>query len=94
MSMTEIPSAVATYFGIDVISAQLILSIIIILLLLVPAMILSNGKNAPVVWLLMIFFGYIIALSLGWAPFWVLVMIIALVAMGIAFLGTKAVTGE
>lgn len=93
MSLTEIPSQFATYFDINVTTAQLIISLAVIMFLLLPTMILARGKNAPMIWLIMVFFGEAITLGLGWSPFWVMIMLMALTAAGIAFLGSKAVTG-
>lgn len=93
MGLTEIPSQFAEYFVINETTAQLILSIAVIMTLLLPVMYLTRDKNAPMIWLIVLFFGECIVLGLGWAPFFIMIMTIALTAFGIAALSAKGVTG-
>jgi hypothetical protein len=93
LSLEDIPSYFAIYTGINETTAQLLLSLVVIFAILVPVMILSRGKNAPMIWLIFTFLGECVVLGLGWLPFWVMIMTIAVTALAIAFLGGK-LTGE
>ena len=92
-SLEDVPEAFGNFIGVNETTAQLILSIIIILALLLPSMILARGKNAVTVWLIMVFFGELIVLGLGWLPFWVLIMTISVTALSIALIGSNAIGG-
>ena len=74
-------------------TAQLILSIFIIFLILLPYVILTKGEPNPLVSIMLVFIGLSIALGLGWAPFWIMIMMIVVFVAGVAYLGTKGVTG-
>jgi hypothetical protein len=89
MSLEDIPSYFAIYTGINETTAQLLLSLVVIFAILVPVMILSRGKNATTIWLIAVFLGECIVLGLGWLPFWIMIMTIAVTALAIAFLGGK-----
>jgi len=93
LSLEDIPELVGDFLGINETTAALILSIIVILALLIPTMILARGENAVTVWLIMVFFGQLIVLGLGWLPFWVLIMTIAVTALSIALIGSNAIGG-
>jgi hypothetical protein len=93
LSLEDVPSYFAIYTGINETTAQLLLSLVVIFAILVPVMILSRGKNAPMIWLIFTFLGECVVLGLGWLPFWVMIMTIAVTALAIAFLGGK-LTGE
>jgi len=94
MSVTDIPSYFAGITGINETTAQLILSIFVIFLLLLPYIIIMKGNPNPMVSLMVVFIGLSIALGLGWAPFWLLIMMIVILAAGVAYLGTRGVTGD
>jgi hypothetical protein len=89
----ELPTWLADAWGINETTAQLILSITVILMLLLPVMVLSRGKNAPTIWLITVFFGECIVLGLGWLPFWIMIMTICVTVLSIAWLGGN-LTGE
>ena len=93
MSITNIPSYFADLTGMNEVTAQLILSIFIIFLLLLPYIILTKGEPNPIVSFILIFIGLSIALGLGWAPFWIMIMMIFILVAGVAYLTTKGVTG-
>lgn len=94
MGLEDIPYDFAEYMGINETTAQLILSITVIFMILLPTMILARGKNAIMIWLIMLFIGECIVLGLGWLPFWIMVMTIAVTVLGIATFGTSAITGD
>jgi len=93
LDITDIPSYLAGITGMNETTAQLILSIFIIFLLLLPYIILTRGNPNPIVSLMLVFVGLSIALGLGWAPFWIMIMMIVVFVAGVAMLGTKGVTG-
>lgn len=93
MSLEDIPSYFATATGMNEATAQMILTVFIIVILLFPYLILTKGEPDALVSLIFVFLGLTISLGFGWAPFWVMIMIIALTASGIAFLGARVVTG-
>ncbi len=93
MSLEDIPESFGIFFGINETAAQLILSITIIFMFLLPTMILAKGKNAPTVWLIMLLFAELVCLAIGWLPFWILIATVAIMAVSIALLGTEIVVG-
>jgi len=93
LSLEDIPTAFADFFGINETTAQLILSIVVIFAILLPTMILAKGKNAVTIWLIAVFLGECVVLGLGWLPFWIMIMTIAITALSIAWLGAK-IAGE
>ena len=93
MTLEDWPAGLATYFGINETTAQLLLSLVVICTFLFPVMLLSRGRNAPLIWLVTIFLAECVVLGLGWLPFWIMIATVALMAVAIAFLGSKTVTG-
>jgi len=93
MSITDIPAYFSEITGMNETTAQLLLSIFIVFLLLLPYIILTKGNPNPIVSLMLVFIGLSIALGLGWAPFWIMIMMIVVLVAGVAMLGTKGVTG-
>lgn len=94
MSLEDIPSVFAEAVGINEATAQVILSITIIFALLLPTMLLARGKNATTIYLIMLLLAECLLVGLGWMPFWILIGTVAMMAMAIAFLGARVVTGE
>ena len=93
MSITDIPAYFSEITGMNETTAQLLLSIFIVFLLLLPYIILTRGNPNPIVSIMLVFIGLSIALGLGWAPFWIMIMMIVVLVAGVAMLGTKGVTG-
>ena len=93
MSLEDIPSAFADFVGCNEGVAQIIISIAVIFTILLPTMLLSRGKNAIMIWLIMTLFALVLLVGLGWIPFWILIMTIAMMALAIATLGADTVTG-
>ena len=94
MSLEDIPSAFADFVGINEGTAQIILSIVVIFTFLLPTMLLAKGKNVTTIYLIMIFLATCLLLGLGWAPFWILIGMVGMMAIAIAFLGAKVVSGD
>ena len=93
MSLEDIPQDFADYFLINLTTAQLILSITVIFMLLLPTMVLARGKNAVTIWLIVTFLGECVVLGLGWLPFWIMIMTIAVTVLAIALVGSRAIGG-
>ena len=94
MSLEDIPQAFADAVGINEGTAQVILSIIVIFALLLPTMLLARGKNATTIYLIVLLLAECLLVGLAWMPFWILIATVAMMAVAIALLGTKVVTGE
>jgi len=94
MSLEDVPEVFAEYFGINEGTAQVILSITVIFALLLPTMVLARGKNATMIYLVVLLLAECLLVGLGWMPFWILIATVAMMALAIAALGTNAVTGE
>lgn len=87
------PSYFADMTGINEVTAQLILSTVIICILLFSYLIVAHPNPSPMISLFMVFLGEAISLGLGWSPFWIMLMFMVLTAFGVALLGAKGVTG-
>jgi len=94
MSLEDIPSAFADAVGINEGTAQIILSIVVIFSLLLPTMLLARGKNATMIYLIILLLAECLLVGLGWMPFWILIATVAMMAVAIAMFGAKVVTGE
>ena len=92
-SLEDIPSLVADAWGITEASAQVLLSIVVILSVLLPVMYLARGKRALTIEIVMIFLVECLLVGIGWLPFWILIATVAVMAVGIAYLGTAVVVG-
>ena len=93
MSLEDIPTAFADFAGINEGTAQVILSVIVIFTILLPTMLLARGKDATLIYLMMTLLATVLLIGLGWMPFWILIAMVCMMAMGVAFLGGK-LTGE
>ena len=92
-SLEDIPTWFADFTDITLEAAQVILSIVVLLAVLLPTLYLSRGKSTTIE-LVMLFLVECLLVGIGWMPFWVLIATVAVVAMAVAFLGAKLVTGE
>jgi len=93
-SLEDIPTWFADFMGINLAAAQVILSIVVILAVLLPTMYLSRGTRAITIEIVMLFLCECLLVGIGWMPFWILIATIALMAMAIAMFGTRVVTGD
>jgi len=92
-SLEDIPAYFADFMGISLEAAQVILSIVVILAVLLPTMYLARGTRAITIEIVMLFLCECLLVGIGWLPFWILIATIAVMAIAIAMLGTKVVTG-
>jgi len=92
-SLEDIPTWFADATGLTVETAQVLLSIILILAVLLPVMYLNRGRRGLVIELFMFFLVECALIGMGWLPFWVLIATVAVMAMAIALLGTRVIVG-
>ena len=92
MSLENIPSLLADVWGITEASAQVLLSIVVFLAVLLPVMYLAKGKNTFSI-VIVIFLVELFLVGITWLPFWVLIATVAVMAIAIAMLGTNIVIG-
>ena len=93
MSLEDIPQAFADTVGINLETAQVIISIIVIFAILLPTMYLARGKNATTIYLIMFVIAECLLVGLGWMPFWILIATVGAMAISIAVIGSDAITG-
>ena len=93
-SLESIPAWFADTMDINLATAQVLLSIVMILTVLLPTMYLSRGSKSTTIELVMLFLVECLLVGIGWLPFWILIATVAVLALAIALLGTKLVTGE
>lgn len=93
MGLEDKPQDFADYFGINLGSAQIILSIVVIFAIILPMMYLAKDKHQlPIV--ISVFLAEILLVGIGWMPFWVLIATMAVSVMAITLLTSKIVTGD
>jgi len=93
MGLEDIPQDFADYFDINLGSAQVILSIAVMFAVVLPVMYLAKDKHQlPII--VSMFLVESLLVGIGWLPFWILIMTVAVTVMAIALLGSKMVTGE
>lgn len=93
MSMTDVPSYFANMTGLNETTAQIILSLVVIFIILLPYLVASKGKPDMTISFVLLFVGLAISVGLGWSPFWLIIMVIAIVALGWAYLGARTTSG-
>ena len=92
-SLENIPSLVADAWEITLASAQVLLSIVVMLAVLLPVMYLAKGKGSPSIEIIIIFLVMSLLVGITWLPFWILIATVAVMAISIALLGSKIVIG-
>ena len=93
LSLEDIPADFATYFGINELSAQVILSIMVIFTVLLPTMILTKGK-APTIYLMVFLLAECLLVGIGWLNFWILIITVVVLVIGMARFSAGIVTGS
>jgi len=93
MSLEDIPTYFSDFLDISLEAGQAILSIIVILSVLLPVMILLKNRKGIVIELFLFVLIESALVGIGWLPFWLLIATVAIMAFGIAALGTNAVVG-
>jgi hypothetical protein len=92
-SLESIPTWFSDFANISLEAAQMILSVSVILAILLPTMYLARGTRAIMIEIVMLFLSMSLLVGIGWLPFWILIATVAVLALAIASLGTKVVTG-
>lgn len=91
-SLQSIPTYFSDFFDISVGAAEIILSVMVIMAILLPVMYLSRGRsNLPTILIFYLTEGILV--GIGWLDFWILITTIGVLAAAVAALGTKAITG-
>ena len=75
-------------------AGQAILSIFVILAVLLPTMYLSRGSKSTIIEIVMLVLTESFLVGIGWLPFWLLIATIAVLAFGVASLGTDGILGR
>jgi len=92
-SLESIPTWFSDFTDISLAAAQVLLSIVVILAVLLPTMYLSRGNKSSIVEIVMLFLVESLLVGIGWMPFWILIATIAVMAIAVAYLGSSVVTG-
>jgi cell division protein FtsX len=93
MSLESIPTWFSDTMDISLEAAQAVLSIAVLLAVLLPIMYLSRNRRGFVIEIVMIFLSESLLVGIGWLPFWLLIATVCVLALAIALLGTRLVTG-
>lgn len=94
LAIEDFPEAFADITGITEASAQVILSIIVLATVLLPVMYLSKGKKGTMLEAIFAFLTLTMLVGIGWAPFWLLITTMLVMAVVVAMFGTSAITGS
>lgn len=92
-SLESIPTWFSDTLDISLAAGQAILSVAVILAVLLPTMYLARGTRAITIEIVMLFLTESVLVGIGWLPFWLLIATVAVIALAVASLGTKVVTG-
>ena len=91
--LEDVPTWLSDTWEINLESAQVLLSIVVILAILLPIMYLARGTRALSIEIIMLFLTECLLVGIGWLPFWVLIATVAVMAIAVSLLGTRVVTG-
>lgn len=94
ITLEDIPADFADYLNITEASAQVLLSIVVILAILLPVMLLSHKRSGFTLELITIFLTECLLVGIGWLPFWLLIMTVCIIAIGVAGLGRDLIFGS
>jgi hypothetical protein len=93
MSLEDVPTWFSDAMGISLEAAQVILSIVVFLAVLLPVFYLARGRRGIMIELFLFILTESFLIGIGWLPFWIMIATIATMALAIALLGTRVVTG-
>ncbi len=93
-SLESIPTWFSDYLAISLAAGQAILSLIVILTAMIPILYLNRDRKGFIIELFVFFFMEVFLVGIGWLSFWILIATVALMAIGIATLGTGMITGD
>lgn len=93
MGLEEIPTYLAEYLGVTVETAQVLLSIIVFVAVLLPVMIVAKGKY-PMAVFMAAQLTLLFLVGVQWLAFWVLTLDIVGICAGAAILGANMIFGN
>lgn len=93
-SLEDIPTWIASAWGIDLVSAQIIISAGVFFAFVVPILVLRKDRGSFNLEIVGGFFALMLCVGLGWLPFWILMVVIVIVAVAVAILGSDRVLGS
>jgi len=79
--LEDIPELFGDFLSISTEAAQLILSIVVLLAVVIPIMIVSRGAKSNAIEAVMGFVTACALVAIGWLPVWVLIVITMIVAL-------------
>jgi len=85
-SLEDVPTWFSDVFGITEAAAQVILSVVVILAVLLPTMYLARGTRAITIEIVLLFLTECVLIGIGWLPFWVLIATVAVMAIAVSAL--------
>ncbi len=96
-NLTDLPNGVADYFGIDVFSAEILVSALFLLFTtMLCGVAFYKSQNSAVLYAVLVVdfvsMGFLVAL--GWLPYWIFLMVCLLVAILLAMQLRGMITGE
>jgi len=91
-SLEDIPTWFSDYFDISLEAGQIILSLIVILMVLLPVLISTRGKGltGPAI---LLFLTEALLVGIGWLSSWIMVATLSILALFFAKEGSGLVTG-
>ncbi len=93
-SLEDIPTLFASAWGIDVTSAQLIISAFVILALVLPVLLVRQDRGGFNIEIVLGFIGMSLCVGLGWLHIWVFIASVVLIALASAVFGTEVIFGS
>jgi hypothetical protein len=91
-SLESVPTWFADFLGIELNAGQVILSLVVVLAFLLPTLLLSKGNKLPPFFAL--FGSLTLLVGIGWAPLWLLITTVFLMAIVGAMFGRDAIMGK
>ena len=91
--LESIPTWFADTWDISLEAAQVLLSIVVLFAVLLPVMYFARGSRAIAIEFIVFFLTEALLIGIGWLPFWIMIATVAVMAIAVAMIGTKVVTG-
>jgi hypothetical protein len=91
-SLEDVPTWFSDYFDIPLEAAQVILSVIVILLVLLPVLILTQGKSLTTVAVMFVLTEAVLV-GISWLPGWLMILTVCIVALALAKFGSDSIGG-
>lgn len=80
VSLPNLPAQLASALGTTLLVGQLLATLIIVMLALIPTLVLTRGRNTPLE-IMVGMISIIAGTALGWVPFWIPLTFIILIAL-------------